>query len=142
MALLDDITADVESIFGKPWTERAGLVVPSATDLCLGSNDAVTFNEATILYADLSGSTQMVDTKKPRFAAEVYRAYLALAARVIRSQGGVITAYDGDRVMAVFLGTTKNTSAALCAAQTHVGRENVEGAEDLSIELVVSGVRR
>lgn len=115
MALEDDITVEVEGIFGGRWTERAGTVVPAATDINLGTNDAVTFDAATVLYADLSGSTQMVDTKKPRFAAEVYKAYLASAARVIRSEGGVITAYDGDRVMAVFIGDRKNSRAASCA---------------------------
>lgn len=31
----------------------------------------------------------------------------------------MITAYDGDRVMAVFTGTSKNTSAARCALKIH-----------------------
>jgi len=31
-----------------------------------------------------------------------------------RSEGGTITAYDGDRVMAVFIGDSKNTSAVRC----------------------------
>jgi class 3 adenylate cyclase len=32
--------------------------------------------------------------------------------RFITAQGGVVTAYDGDRIMAVYLGGSKNTSAA------------------------------
>jgi class 3 adenylate cyclase len=34
---------------------------------------------------------------------------------VIRSEGGVITAYDGDRIMAVFTGSSKNTLAVRAA---------------------------
>jgi class 3 adenylate cyclase len=57
----------------------------------------------------------MVSNHKPEFAAEVYKAYLYCAAKIIADQGGTITAYDGDRVMAVFIGNAKNTSAAKTA---------------------------
>jgi len=70
---------------------------------------------ATLLYADLSASTALVDTSKALFAAEVYKVYLHCAAKIIRSEGGAISAYDGDRVMAVFIGGYKNTSAARAA---------------------------
>lgn len=36
-------------------------------------------------------------------------------AKIIRSEGGVITSYDGDRIMAVYIGDYKNTSAARTA---------------------------
>jgi class 3 adenylate cyclase len=115
MALKDDITAEVDSIFRGDWTKRDGYVVPQPKDVGLTSNDGVTFDSVAVLYADLSASTQMVNDKKPEFAAEVYRSFLAAAARVIRAEGGEITAYDGDRVMSVFLGDEKETSAARCA---------------------------
>jgi class 3 adenylate cyclase len=57
----------------------------------------------------------MVTGNSRQFAAEVYKAYLNCAARIIRAEGGVITAYDGDRIMAVFIGDTKNTPAARAA---------------------------
>ena len=34
----------------------------------------------------------------------MYKSYLVTAARVIGSEQGTITAYDGDRIMAVFTG--------------------------------------
>jgi class 3 adenylate cyclase len=43
------------------------------------------------------------------------KCFLDCSARVIRSCGGEITAYDGDRIMAVFLGGSKNTSAGFAA---------------------------
>lgn len=54
---------------------------------------------------------------KRTFAAELYKSYLIAACRIIRSNGGEITAFDGDRVMAVYLGETKNTQAARTALQ-------------------------
>ena len=110
MALNDDLTAAVRKIFADQWTTRNGQVVPEPSNVALG-NDAIRL-EGTVLYADLTASTSLVDAKKAEFAAEVYKAYLHCAAKIIGSEGGTITAYDGDRVMAVFIWTTKNTSAA------------------------------
>ena len=113
MGLADDLKTEVPAIFRAQWTTREGQVVPDTPDLKLG-NDAVTL-DATVLYADIDGSTSMVDSKTAQFAAEVYKTYLLCAAQLIRSEGGAITAYDGDRVMAVFIGGLKNTSAVRCA---------------------------
>src|SRR5439155_252745 len=43
----------------------------------------------------------------------------------IRSEGGEITAYDGDRVMAVFIGDFKNTSAARAALKINYARIHI-----------------
>lgn len=115
MALKEDISTEVEGIFKGQWTTRTGYVVPAPKEVALETNDGVEFESVSVLYADLSASTHMVDAKKPKFSAEVYRAFLATAARVIRAESGDITAYDGDRVMAVFLGDDKETRAARCA---------------------------
>jgi class 3 adenylate cyclase len=56
-----------------------------------------------------------VDSATPTFAAEVYKAYLACAAKIIKNEVGVITAYDGDRVMAVFKGEAMCTNAVRAA---------------------------
>ena len=114
MGLGDDLNSEV----GKILQERSGAnstgqVVPEADDLKLG-NDAVTL-EGTVLYADLDDSTRLVDTRAPFFAAEIYKCYLVCAARIIRFEGGEITSYDGDRIMAVFIGKSKNSSAARAA---------------------------
>ncbi len=61
--------------------------------------------------------TGLVDDFKPWFAAIIYKAYLAGASRIARNNGGEVTAFDGDRVMAVFIGDRKNTSAAKTALQ-------------------------
>ena len=114
MGLKIDLETEVAKIFRGQWTTRDGRVVPDPEDVGL-SNDGVTFSAATVLYADLSGSTRMVDKKTREFSAEVYKAYLYSAAKIIGSEGGEVTAYDGDRIMAVFLGDSKNTSAARCA---------------------------
>ncbi|HEX8211618.1 MAG TPA: hypothetical protein VF584_15705 [Longimicrobium sp.] len=113
MGLSDDLNAQVRKIFKEQWTERDGTVVPTSNDVQL-ANAAVKL-QATVLYADLDGSTNLVDRFTPQFAAEVYKTFLYCAAKVIRGEGGEITAYDGDRIMAVFLGNLKDPNAARAA---------------------------
>jgi len=113
VALKDDLEEQVKRIFREAWTTRDGTVIPDETSLKL-SNDGINLT-ATVLYADLSASTLLVDSHTKNFAAEVYKSYLLCAARIIRNEGGTITAYDGDRVMAVYIGDAKNTSAVRTA---------------------------
>ena len=114
MGLGDELTDDVQKIFKQRWDTREGKKVPESENLQLGGNEAVKLN-GTVLYADLDASTNLVDSHKPRFAAKIYKAYLNCAAKIIRSEGGVITSYDGDRIMAVYIGESKDDSAARSA---------------------------
>ena len=113
MSLVEDYTEAVEKIFKEEWSVREGRKIPESNEVALG-NEAVKLN-GTVLYADLDESTNLVDSYKPEFAAEIYKTYLSCAAKVIRSDGGEITAYDGDRIMAVYIGDLKNSSAAKSA---------------------------
>lgn len=123
MALGDDLNSEVNKILQEKWSERDGRVVPESDGLKLG-NDAVTLN-GTVLYADLDDSTRLVDTKKPWFAAKIYKCYLGCAARIIRSEGGEITSYDGDRIMAVFIGNLKNSKAARTALKINFAVQKI-----------------
>jgi class 3 adenylate cyclase len=123
MALLDDVTQEVARIFREQWSTREGNEVPEDQNLAL-SNDAVLL-DATVLYTDLSASTKLVDSFEAHFAAEVYKAFLYCAAKIIRSEGGEITAYDGDRIMAVYVGNMKNTAAARTALKINWARVNI-----------------
>lgn len=115
MKTAHEILSEVNEILSTNWKKREGRKVPETEDISLG-NDAVTF-EGTVLYADMADSTGLVDGFKDWFAAEVYKCYLVGACHIIRNNAGTITAFDGDRVMAVYLGKVKNSSAAKTALQ-------------------------
>lgn len=114
MGLKDDLAAEVNATFASQWEVQTTTSVPAPEDLRLNANHAKDLETATVLYADLDGSTNMVDKFDWTFSAEVYKSYLRCAAQVIRSENGSITAYDGDRIMAIFTGGSKNTSAVRC----------------------------
>ena len=44
---------------------------------------------------------------------------LVCAARIIESEGGIITAYDGDRIMAVYVGKKRNNKAVRSALKVN-----------------------
>lgn len=113
MGLGEDLAEKVKEIFKTVWTSRDGTVVPEDDDVGL-SNDAVKL-DSVVLYADLVESTDLVNKYKRSFAAEIYKSYLYCAARIIRDEGGSVTAYDGDRIMGVYIGGSKNGSAARTA---------------------------
>ena len=113
MSLGEDFAITVEEIFKQKWDTEHSKTVPEPGDLRL-SNGARQLN-GTVLYADLDDSTNLVDSHPPGFAAKIYKAYLSCAAKVIRSEGGEITAYDGDRIMAVYIGDEKDVHATRSA---------------------------
>lgn len=123
MSLETDITDEVDAIIAASWTPREGEVVPETDDVALAGG-AVELN-ATVLYSDLADSTALVLDYLPHIAVEVMKCFLAAASRVIRSEGGRIRSFDGDRVMGIYLGKAKNTSAARTALKINWAFRNV-----------------
>lgn len=128
MSLADDIKKNSADTFGAKWTERDGQLVPDASDLKL-ANDAVRFEKATVLYADLDQSTDLVESKKWQFAGEVYKTFLYAASRLILNHGGNIVSYDGDRVMGIFISKSQRNDAVSCALKINYAVKNYVQAE-------------
>lgn len=115
MTLKTDLEEAVSLIARTKWEVAPGLTVPELTALTLGNTGKTI--DACILYADLSDSTGMVDALINWRAAEHYKAFLLCASQIIKNAGGSIEAYDGDRVMGVFLGSARHDNAVKAAFQ-------------------------
>lgn len=115
VALLDGLKSDVQGIISQKWNTRKGQKVPNTADVALAGG-AVEL-DATFLYADLAHSSQMAKELDRRVAAKILKAFLATTARLVKARGGTIVSFDGDRMLGVFVGGSKNTSAAKCALQ-------------------------
>jgi adenylate cyclase len=113
--LRDDLDSDVRTVITTLWDTRKGRTVPSTTDVVLPGG-AVEL-DATFLYADMADSSKMAKELDRRVAAKILKAFLATSTRLIRHCGGSIASFDGDRVMGIFIGHSKNSSAAKCALQ-------------------------
>ena len=110
MSLKDDVSSEIDGVLSQAWDIRDGTVVPETDDVALAGGGVNL--KATMLYADLADSTALSTSFDRRIAAKVIKSFLAASSRIIRAQGGYIRSFDGDRVMAVYLGDLKNTSAA------------------------------
>ncbi|RWM12856.1 MAG: adenylate/guanylate cyclase domain-containing protein [Mesorhizobium sp.] len=128
MGIADEIKNNASTTFKTRWGTRKGQKVPEPSDLKLG-NDAIHFDRATVLYADLDQSTLLVEKRHWHFAAEVYKTYLYAATRLINDAGGTIVSYDGDRVMGVFIGERQCNDAVRCALKINYAVKSVVQAE-------------
>lgn len=132
MALIDELRDRVSIIASERWGDiTQGRVVPT-TDSLTFSNSGI-FLDACILYADIHGSTNMVDRISPTQAAEYYKAFLYCAARLIKAESGELVAYDGDRVMGVFIGDYKVDSAVQAAFKIKYAVDQIINPEFLSV---------
>ncbi len=122
MGVYEDIQTNVSSIVDQTWNERDGQVVPATPDISL--IDGAVNLDATILYSDLADSTNLAMYNR-KMAAKIFRTFLMSTTKLIRHNGGEIRSFDGDRVMGIFIGTSKNSSAAKCALQIHYVFNNV-----------------
>lgn len=110
MSLGDELSSGVGNILTQAWTIREGRVVPETDDVALAGGGVRL--DATFLYSDMANSTGLAWKHDHRVAAKVMKAFLYCASKIIRTCGGTIVSFDGDRVMAVFVGDMKNTKAA------------------------------
>jgi class 3 adenylate cyclase len=113
VALSDEIKAGIDGVLAPAWSTVEGQVVPETKDIVL-KNGAVKL-DATYLYADMANSTGLAQNYTPEAVAKVIRCYLNAASRIIRARGGQIRSFDGDRVMGIFIGDSKNSDAAKAA---------------------------
>lgn len=107
----------VETLFRTDFDQRDGRVVPTTDDVAL-KNGAVKI-EAAFLYADLAGSAKLSKTCPWSTTAKILRAFLDCSTRLIIKHGGHVRSFDGDRVMGVFIGDSKNSNASICGREIH-----------------------
>lgn len=112
MAIAEDLSAIVDTIINQEWNIRDGQVVPKTEDVALAGG-AVKLN-AAVLYADLADSTDLAMNYDKRVAAKVFKSFLSVSSSLIKTMGGEIRSFDGDRVMGVFKTKTPNSDAAKC----------------------------
>ena len=113
MGLAADTKVGIDGVLTEAWAITTGTVVPGTDGITLKNGGRRI--DATYLYADLANSSELAQTVKDDIVAKVIRSYLNAAARILKHHGGAIRSYDGDRVMAIFIGSSKNSSAALAA---------------------------
>lgn len=119
-----DLTSSVRAITSTKWNSKSARVVPRTQDVAL-RDGAKELSDAVFLYSDMADSTGLVRIHADETVAKVIRAYLSSAVRILRRREGHIRSFDGDRVMAVFLGTDAASRAARCALEIKWAVDNI-----------------
>ena len=112
MGLKDDLIKNVADIIAAKREIRDGRKVPESADV--GLIGVAVQLDAVFLYADLRDSTSL-GARDKNVASDVFQVFLSTMSRIIKAEGGEIRSFDGDRVMAVFIGDTRHDAAARCA---------------------------
>ena len=105
----------IDDQLSTSWNVRDGTVVPTTDTVTL--KDGAVKLEATFLYADLAASGELAAKCPWQTTAKIIRAFLACSTSLIRDNGGEIRSFDGDRVMGIFIGDRKNSTAMKCARE-------------------------
>lgn len=107
------IESSVESILKTAWNKSKGTKVPTTDDVAL-SNGAKEV-DATYLYADLADSSRYAQTLYRDVTGKIIRSYINTSSRILNHFDGEIRSFDGDRVMAIFMGENKEWRAVRAA---------------------------
>ena len=125
MSIKENLKAKASDVFSQQWNYVDARVIPETKSIGLGNHGKKI--TATVFYADLDDSTNLVRNHTVEFAAEVYKVFLYCASRLITFHGGSIRAFDGDRVMGVFQGEGANTNAVKAAFKLKWAVDNIVG---------------
>ncbi|WP_407107255.1 adenylate/guanylate cyclase domain-containing protein [Rhodococcus aetherivorans] len=107
------IESSVNDIIRADWSITKGTAVPETEDIVMKNGGRLL--DATYAYADLADSSKIAQSLKKETAAAIIRAFVNTATRILRHYNGEIRSFDGDRVMAIFIGEKKNWNAVRAA---------------------------
>lgn len=117
MPLIDDLTNKVNSFFNQPYEVQETTIVPGTdySKLTFGNNGLTC--EFAFLFVDIRKSSKLHEVYGLKNAAKIYQSFHEICVRIIISNDGSVRAFDGDRVMGVFAGETKNSNSVKAAMQ-------------------------
>lgn len=125
MALKDDLTNKILSYKRGKYEIQDTKTIPSAEDARLTYGNNGLKGEYAFLFADIRKSSQLITTYGLELTAKILQSYHDICVRVIISMGGEIRSFDGDRVMGVFAGDLKCSSAVEAAMKIQYGIKEI-----------------
>ncbi len=84
--------------------------------------------QVSVLFADIRNFSAYCEARPPEEAAAVLHAFFAAATRVVQSHGGVIEAFQGDAILAVWNGDLRQGHTA---GNTHHAQQALQAAIEL-----------
>lgn len=115
MTLLEEIEAKVASYLSGEYKVTKKTSVPYPENVPLG-NEAAQL-EATTLFIDVRQSSDITNTFRRQTAAKMMKAYFDGAVRIINKNDGAVRSFNGDGMLAIFVGDKQADQAVKSAMQ-------------------------
>jgi class 3 adenylate cyclase len=125
MALLDDLKSKIDAYVKEPYEIDETTVVPDTDTAKLTFGNKGLTCDFAFLFVDIRKSSQLHETYGYTKAAKVYQSFHDINVKVIEENSGSVRAFDGDRVMGVFVGGMKNSNAVKAAMQIQWAIRNI-----------------
>src|SRR3954467_15381589 len=89
--------------------------VPEPADIKLGKHAAKL--TATALFIDMRQSSNITNAFRLQTAAKMIKSFIGGAVQIVSHNGGAVRSFNGDGMLAIFVGDNRSTSATKAAMQ-------------------------
>ena len=113
MALADELAVEVAAILKDQFEVSVGWAIPSLADVPF--DNAGKQLRLVSLFVDIRRSTDLVTALGLETSARMYKAYLRGVTRIVRDRGGQVLSFNGDGIVAGFVGSSAGNAAVLSA---------------------------
>jgi adenylate cyclase len=113
MPLADELQEEVAAILRDRFDISAGWAIPSLGDVPF--DNAGKRIRLFSLFVDIRRSTDLVTALGLETSARMYKAYLRGVTRIVRHRGGQVLSFNGDGIVAGFVGSSAANAAVLSA---------------------------
>jgi class 3 adenylate cyclase len=115
MGLLDDLATTVSGYLAGNYETYEPKDVPLPEEVGLGNKAAKL--TATALFIDVRQSSDITEAFRLQTAAKMMKAYFHGAVKVVRANSGHVRSFNGDGMLALFMGDTRSSNATKAAMQ-------------------------
>ncbi|MFA5925621.1 MAG: adenylate/guanylate cyclase domain-containing protein [Parcubacteria group bacterium] len=103
MGLKEEITEKVKGYMGSAYEITDGNVIPDKQSIGFGAK-AKRLKHAIVMYADLRGSRGILSDNTKLLTCRAHKSFLYAAAKCIRNEDGHLRSFNGDSLLAFFIG--------------------------------------
>src|SRR5215203_6371657 len=115
MSLGSDLEKKVSNYLAGDYQTYEPQGVPNPEDIPLG-NEAARL-KATTLFIDVNQSSDIANAFRRQTAAKMMKGYFDGAVRIINSNNGKVRSFNGDGMLAIFIGDYRSSNAVKSAMQ-------------------------
>lgn len=109
MGLRQNIIDKVKAIVSETFTVEDVTYVPDISNSKLTFGNTGLRFEATVLYIDMRGSTEILNKHNKSSVAKMHMAYFHTIIKIVKPLGGEVRSFNGDSILVFFQGTSKST---------------------------------